>query len=219
MFDDIDVMSSHEASFHVYRQTKMPTTHTARNAPTFLNLPPEIRCMIYEEVFTRVRIILPARHALHRSEHLKSKLPSLLRVCRQCHVESSSILYSNAVMDVTASVTTETIDRALQNKNINLIKTLIVHGGYLKRMLGAHQKTRFPALEELIVRSDFVVLMFGGTGERSIRDVCRSEWAILMQQQANCGLDWSAHRGFSLHITFETYKGKSTVRIRPISRI
>lgn len=87
----------------------------AENRSTFPTLSVEIRCIIYGEVFVGARIVFPAAilrrgrfpEMPRRSQRLKNKLPSILRICHQCHVKAIPFLYANATVVIIGHVAAE----------------------------------------------------------------------------------------------------------------
>jgi hypothetical protein len=183
----------------------MPGTDAAGSTPTFLTLPSEIRCMIYKEVFARARIVLPAPDAPRRSSRLTSKLPALLPVCRQVHLEASPILYSCAIVEVLGYVATKTVHQALENQDFQKIRTLFVDVSSLQSTLGSHPKTRFATLTKLIVKTRPCASTILTQRRSVIQEICRTDAKTLRRSQAKSGIDWSADRGFSIHIQFELH--------------
>jgi hypothetical protein len=182
---------------------------SASNPPTSLTLPLEIRYMICEAVFAGAKIVPPTANAPRRSARLKSsKLRSLLRVCRQCHIEASPILYSSCVMNITYNVIPETIHQGLRREDVQLIKALVVDSVALKETLEGSQRARFTDLERLIIKSKCPVTM---TEPRKnyARDVCESHAKRFKRLQRDSVADWSAHHGFSSRVHLEMTKWRA----------
>lgn len=176
--------------------------HLSCIPPTLNTLPAEIQGMIYEKVFANSKIVLPGPYAPRRSERHKSQLPSLLRVCRRIYLQASPILYSQAVLEVRSDVAAKTIDQALQNKNIQLIKTVLVDFRHLKQTVGMQPKIRLPFLETVIVNTlrPRIDMFYRHHLRGKVHDICLAQ---ARNVQAYRDIDWSPQRGFCVHITFK----------------
>jgi hypothetical protein len=110
------------------------TVHDSRNTFRFLNLPPELRLMVYRHLLRAKRRIhldrfLPKKHWKKTAGHHPDFCTTVLRICRQISFEALPVLYGENKFSVVAVGSYPTvIQRYFSETNrLRLRKLIIIH--------------------------------------------------------------------------------------------
>lgn len=161
--------------------------------------------MIYKEVFTGSRIVPPAASVRRRSRRLNGKLIALLQVCRQCHLEATPVLYSNAVMKVAGPLPAGTLDRGLQNEHFHRIRTIVANASALDGKQMGRQLREFRALKTMVFQLPAAPALSATADAQAIQPVVSAQISKLRASNMHLWIDWLVRSGISVHVAFKIW--------------